>query len=294
MPDFRLFRFGPLHDERPAVELRGGRTVDCSSFGEDWTPEFLARDGLLRLHTFLRTRERDLPPVPPGVRRAPCLRRPGKLLCIGLNYKDHARETGAKLPDEPVVFGKATTAICGPDDDLVIPRGSQKTDWEVELLVVIGRLARHVEVAHALDHVAGYALHNDYSERHWQLERGGQWIKGKSFDTFAPLGPYLVPRDLVPDPQRLPLWLEVNGRMRQQSNTREMVFTVAQLIAYLSECMTLEPGDCISTGTPAGVGLGCNPPEFLQPGDVVDLGIEGLGQQRQRAVAWRPPAEVRA
>jgi len=294
MPDFRLFRFGPPHDERPAVEMRGGRTIDCSAFGEDWTPEFLGRDGLLRLQTFLSTRDRELPPVPPGVRRAPCVRRPGKLLCIGLNYKDHARETGAKVPDEPVVFGKATTAICGPDDDLVIPRGSQKTDWEVELAVVIGRLARHVDVAHALDYVAGYALHNDYSERHWQLERGGQWIKGKSFDTFAPLGPYLVPRDLVRDPQRLPLWLELNGRMRQQSNTREMVFTVAQLIAYLSECMTLEPGDCISTGTPAGVGLGCNPPEFLKPGDVVDLGIEGLGQQRQRAVSWRPPAEARA
>lgn len=286
MSAFRLFRFGPVHDERPAVEFDDGSRVDCSSFGEDWTPEFLAREGLARLATFLRTRQEQLPPVPVDVRYGPCLRRPGKLVCIGLNYKDHARETGAKLPAEPVVFFKATTAICGPDDELVIPRGSEKTDWEVELLVVIGKTARYVAADRALEHVAGYALHNDYSERHWQLERGGQWVKGKSFDTFAPIGPYFVPADRVRDPQDLPLWLKVNGRTRQQSNTREMAFPVAELVAYLSECMTLEPGDCISTGTPAGVGLGCNPPEYLRPGDVVELGIDGFGTQRQRAVAW--------
>ncbi len=286
MSAFRLFRFGPAHDERPAVEFDNGNRVDCSSFGEDWSPEFFARDGLLRLATFLRTRQQDLPAVPVDARFGPCLRRPGKLICIGLNYKDHARETGAKLPDEPVVFFKATSAICGPDDELVIPRGSEKTDWEVELLVVIGTTARYVDPGHALGHVAGYALHNDYSERHWQLERGGQWVKGKSFDTFAPIGPYFVPASRVPEPQNLPLWLKVNGKTRQQSNTREMVFPVAALIAYLSSCMTLEPGDCISTGTPAGVGLGCTPPEYLRPGDVTELGIDGFGTQRQRAVTW--------
>jgi 2,4-diketo-3-deoxy-L-fuconate hydrolase len=184
------------------------------------------------------------------------------------------------------VFCKATSAICGPNDDLVLPRGSQKTDWEVELLVVIGTTARHVDPATAMQHVAGYALHNDYSERHWQLERGGQWVKGKSFDTFAPIGPVLVPAADVPDPQNLAMWLSVNGRKRQDSNTREMVFGVAALVAYLSECVTLEPGDCIT----AGVGLGCDPPEYLRPGDVVELSIEGLGRQRQLVV----PFEARA
>lgn len=287
MHDFRLFRFGAPLAEKPAVLMADGRALDCSTFGEDWGPAFFAREGLTRLATFLRTRD-DLPRVPNGARRGPCLQRPGKLICIGLNYKDHARETGAKLPTEPVVFFKATTAITGPDDELVIPKGSEKTDWEVELLVVIGKTAQYVDEADALDHVAGYALHNDYSERHWQLERGGQWVKGKSFDTYAPLGPWFVPAALVRDPQDLSLWLDVNGVRRQQSNTREMAFTVRQLVSYLSQCMTLEPGDMISTGTPAGVGLGCNPPEYLKAGDVVTLGIDGLGEQRQRCVAWSP------
>jgi 2-keto-4-pentenoate hydratase/2-oxohepta-3-ene-1,7-dioic acid hydratase in catechol pathway len=190
------------------------------------------------------------------------------------------------------VFCKATSAICGPDDDLRLPPGSRQTDWEVELLVVIGSVARRVTPVQALQHVAGYALHNDYSERHWQLERGGQWVKGKSFDTFAPLGPWLVPRERVRDPQDLRLWLEVNGRRRQDSSTREMVFPVAELVAYLSQCMTLEPGDCISTGTPAGVGLGCKPPEYLHAGDVVRLGIDGLGEQQQRVVGSELTSEV--
>ena len=293
MHDFKFFRFGPRGAERPAVLTADGRRLDCSSFGEDWGPAFFAREGLLRLSTFLRTRE-NLPHVPEGARMGPCLQRPGKLICIGLNYKDHARETGAKLPTEPVVFFKATTAICGPDDDLVIPKGSEKTDWEVELLVVIGETAQYVDETNAMDCVAGYALHNDYSERHWQLERGGQWVKGKSFDTYAPLGPWFVPKDLVRDPQDLELWLDVNGKRRQKSNTREMAFSVQHLVSYLSQCMTLEPGDMISTGTPAGVGLGCNPPEYLKEGDVVTLGIEGLGAQRQRCVAWSPTTGTRA
>ncbi|MEQ1633373.1 MAG: fumarylacetoacetate hydrolase family protein [Planctomycetota bacterium] len=293
MSDFRLFRFGHDGHERPAVETRDGRRLDCSTFGEDWGPSFFAREGMTRLSTFLRTRD-DLPAVPEGARFGPCLLRPGKLICIGLNYRDHARETGAKLPTEPVVFFKATTAICGPNDDLVIPRHSEKTDWEVELMVVIGEKATNIEPDAAMAHVAGYALHNDYSERHWQLERGGQWVKGKSFDTFAPIGPYFVPREQVADPQDLSMWLEVNGVRRQQSSTKEMVFSVRELVSYLSQCMTLEPGDCISTGTPAGVGLGCTPPEYLKEGDVVTLAIEGLGAQRQRCVSYpRVPESLR-
>lgn len=289
----QLFRFGPMGRERPAVQLPDGRRLDCSSFPGDFGPDFFEHDGLQRLQTFVRSHQDALPKVPDGVRLGPCIGRPHKLFCIGLNYRDHARETGAQIPAEPVVFGKATSAICGPDDGLMLPKGSQKSDWEVELLVVIGAVARYVDERRAMDHVAGYALHNDYSERHWQLERGGQWIKGKSFDTFAPIGPFFVPKDQVADPQALPLWLAVNGRKRQESNTREMVFGVAALVSYLSHCVTLEPGDCISTGTPAGVGLGCNPPEYLKAGDTVELGLgdpRRFGVQRQRVV---PFAEAR-
>lgn len=281
-----LFRFGPAGRERPAVLLPDGRRLDCSTFPGDFGPDFFANDGLVRLATFVRSHRDQLPLVPQDARYGPCIGRPHKLFCIGLNYRDHARETGATLPTEPVVFAKATSAICGPNDDLMLPKGSLKTDWEVELLVVIGKTARYVERAAAMDHVAGYALHNDYSERHWQLERGGQWVKGKSFDTFAPIGPFFVPKEQVPDPQNLDLWLSVNGKRRQQSNTREMAFGVAELVSYLSHCLTLEPGDCITTGTPAGVGLGCNPPEYLQAGDVVELGVAGLGTQRQRVVPF--------
>jgi 2-keto-4-pentenoate hydratase/2-oxohepta-3-ene-1,7-dioic acid hydratase in catechol pathway len=211
--------------------------------------------------------------------------RPSKIVCIGLNYADHARETGAAIPTEPVIFFKASTALCGPDDDLVLPRGSEKTDWEVELAVVIGRRARYVAPEDGGRHVAGYALHNDYSERQDQLERGGNWSKGKSHDTFAPLGPYLATPDEVGDPHALPLWLSVNGTKRQDSSTREMVFQVPALVSYLSRFMTLLPGDVISTGTPPGVGLGFKPPIYLKQSDVVELGIEGLGRQRQRVVA---------
>jgi len=287
-----LLRFGKAGQERPAVQMASGQRVDISSFCGDFSPAFFAEDGLARVHAFVQRHGKGLPAVPAGTRLGPCVARPHKLFCIGLNYRDHARETKAQLPAEPVVFAKATSAICGPDDDLVLPKGSLKTDWEVELLVVIGKTARYVDAPDAMNHVAGYALHNDYSERHWQLERGGQWVKGKSFDTFAPIGPTFVPKALVPDPQDLPLWLEVNGRRRQDSNTREMVFGVAELVAYLSQCLTLEPGDCITTGTPAGVGLGCNPPEYLKAGDVVTLGIggpAGFGTQRQRVVPFESP-----
>ena len=288
MRSMQLLRFGAPGSERPAVQTAAGVRLDVSSFGEDFGPSFFAGDGMQRLAAWLERHGRDLPAVPEGARLGSCVQRPGKLICIGLNYRDHAAETGAQIPAEPVVFFKATTAVCGPNDDLVIPKGSEKTDWEVELLVVIGRTCRYVDEALAMDHVAGYAVHNDYSERHWQLERGGQWVKGKSFDTFAPIGPLFVPRAQVRDCQDLDLWLSVNGRMRQQSNTRQMVFGVAHLVSYLSHCMTLEPGDRITTGTPAGVGLGCKPPEYVKPGDVIELGIAGMGRQRQRAVAWCP------
>jgi len=222
------------------------------------------------------------------VRLGAPLRRPSKLVCIGLNYRDHAAETGAEIPKEPIIFFKSTTALVGPNDPLVTPRGSTKLDWEVELAVVIGKEARYVSEKSALDHVAGYALHNDYSERAFQLERGGQWVKGKSCDSFAPLGPFIATRDEIQDPQQLSMWLKVNGTERQKGNTSTMIFGVPAIVSYLSQFMTLLPGDVISTGTPPGVGMGMKPtPQFLNVGDVVELGIEGLGESRQEVVASR-------
>jgi 2-keto-4-pentenoate hydratase/2-oxohepta-3-ene-1,7-dioic acid hydratase in catechol pathway len=281
----KLIRFGTPGDERPGLLLADGARVDASAFSSDWDERFLGSAGLARLAAWAEANAASLPRVGGDVRLGPPIARPSKIVCIGLNYADHARETGAKIPEEPIIFFKATTALCGPDDDLVLPRGSVKTDWEVELAVVIGRKARYVAREEAAAHVAGYALHNDYSERQDQLERGGQWSKGKSQDTFAPLGPFLATPDELGDVQRLPLWLSVNGETRQRSSTDQMVFDVPFLVSYLSRFMTLLPGDVISTGTPPGVGLGFQPPVFLKAGDVVELGIEGLGRQRQRVVA---------
>lgn len=228
----------------------------------------------------------QLPSVPGMPRLGPCVGRVGKFVCIGLNYVDHAAESGLLPPSEPVIFNKWTSAIAGPNDNIELPRGSQKTDWEVELGVVIGKSAKYVDEAHALDHVAGYCVINDVSEREWQLERGGQWDKGKGFDSFGPIGPWLVTRDEVPDPQALHLWLDVNGRRYQDSSTGDMIFSVAKIVAYLSTCMSLQPGDVIATGTPPGVGLGVKPsPVYLKPGQVVELGIAGLGEQRHHTVA---------
>jgi 2,4-diketo-3-deoxy-L-fuconate hydrolase len=280
----KLIRFRAAGAEKPGLVLGDGVRVDASAFGSDWDERFFGSDGLARLAVWAKEHAAGAPRVPEGARLGSCVARPSKIVCIGLNYADHARETGAKIPDEPVIFFKATTALCGPDDDLVLPRGSVKTDWEVELAVVIGRRARYVAREDAPGHVAGYALHNDYSEREDQLERGGQWSKGKSQDTFAPLGPFLATADEIGDPQKLPLWLTVNGEKRQSSNTDQMIFDVPTLVSYLSRFMTLLPGDVISTGTPPGVGLGFNPPLYLKAGDVVELGIGGLGQQRQRVV----------
>jgi 2-keto-4-pentenoate hydratase/2-oxohepta-3-ene-1,7-dioic acid hydratase in catechol pathway len=282
----KLARFRRNSAIVPAVFSDDHTLLDCSSFGSDWNEAFFENDGLARLAAFLKERVAELPRVDvSSVSLAPAIARPSKLICIGLNYAAHAAESGAQVPKEPVVFFKATTAWHGPNDDVIIPRASQKTDWEVELAVVIGRKAKYVSEADALAHVAGYAVHNDYSEREWQLERGGQWVKGKSADTFAPFGPYVATTDEIPNPNNLRLWLSVNGRKLQDSTTVDFIFNVQQVISYLSQFMTLLPGDVISTGTPAGVGLGLKPPTYLQPGDVVELGIESLGTQKQTARA---------
>jgi 2,4-diketo-3-deoxy-L-fuconate hydrolase len=281
----KLIRFGRPGEEKPGLLLPDGTRRDASGFGEDWNEAFFGANGLERLAAWASVHAASAPVVPDTVRLGPVVTRPSKIVCIGLNYADHARETGAAIPAEPIIFFKSSTALCGPDDDLVMPRGSVKTDWEVELAVVIGKRARYVAEEDAAAHVAGYALHNDYSERQDQLERGGNWSKGKSHDTFAPLGPFLATPDEVRDPHDLPLWLKVNGTMRQNSSTRQMVFRVPALVSYLSRFMTLLPGDVISTGTPPGVGLGFKPPVFLGVGDVVELGIEGLGTQQQKVVA---------
>ena len=282
----RLIRFGDSGREHPGVLDSDNRRLDVSAFGEDWNEDFFGSDGLARLEKWLAEHSAACPIVEDGVRLGPCVARPSKIVCIGLNYAGHARETGADMPTEPIIFFKATTSLCGPNDDLVLPPGSEKTDWEVELAIVVGKRASYVTEQDALEHVAGYALHNDYSERAWQLERGGQWVKGKSFDTFAPLGPFLATKDEVPSPNELRLWLSVNGERRQDSNTSDMIFFVPKLVSYLSQFMTLLPGDIISTGTPFGVGLGLDPPVYLKAGDVVELGIDGLGTSRQVVVAF--------
>ena len=282
----KLFRFGEPGQETPGLVGLDGLRRDVSAFGEDWNEEFFGTDGIARLGSWIAEHGLTCPVVANDVRLGPCVARPSKIICIGLNYAGHVKETGADMPTEPVIFFKATSSLCGPNDAIVIPPGSLKTDWEVELAVVIGKEARYVSEEDAMEHVAGYALHNDYSARHWQLERGGQWVKGKSFDTFAPLGPYLVASWAVEDPHNLALWLDVNGERMQESNTSDMIYRVPQLVSYLSHSMTLLPGDVISTGTPSGVGLGLDPPRYLKPGDVVDLGIDELGTSRQEAVSF--------
>ena len=282
----RLIRFGPVGGERPGVVDDAGARRDATAFSEDWNEHFFGTGGVRRLATWLNGHRDELPVVAEDIRWGPCIARPSKIVCIGLNYRDHARETGAPIPAEPILFAKATSSLAGPFDDVMLPPDSTKSDWEVELAVVMGRRACLVDEASAMDHVAGYALHNDYSERTYQLERGGQWFKGKSWDTFAPLGPWLATRDEIPDPHHLHLTLDVNGVRMQDSNTGELVFNVPQLVSYVSQFMTLLPGDVISTGTPAGVGLGSIPPRYLHHGDVVDLAIDGLGSSRQRVVAW--------
>lgn len=279
----KLLRYGPQGQEKPGLLDAQGRLRDLSGQVADLAGEALGAESLARLR---QLDPNSLPLVDGAPRLGPCVGRVGKFICIGLNYADHAAESGLDVPKEPVVFNKWTSAICGPNDAVQIPRDSTKTDWEVELGVVIGKAGRYIDEANALDHVAGYCVVNDVSEREWQIERGGTWDKGKGFDTFGPLGPWLVTADEVADPQNLDLWLEVDGHRYQNGNTRTMIFTVAQIIAYLSRCMSLQPGDVISTGTPPGVGMGVKPQSvYLKPGQEMRLGIQGLGEQHQRTVA---------
>ncbi len=283
----KLIRFGTPGQEKPGIELDNGERLNVSIYGEDFDESFFGSNGPKRLKDWLNDNVDELPNVPEGTRLGPPIKRPSKIVCVGLNYAKHAAESGMTLPNEPVLFFKATSAIVGPNDDLVIPKESNKTDWEVELGVVIGAKASYVDEADAMDHVAGYILHNDYSERAFQLERDGQWVKGKSCDTFAPIGPYMVTKDEIEDPHDLDLWLKVNGELVQNDNTSDLIFGIPKLVSYISQYMTLLPGDIISTGTPYGVGLGFDPPRYLKPGDVVELGIEGLGQSQQKVVAYK-------
>jgi 2,4-didehydro-3-deoxy-L-rhamnonate hydrolase len=283
----KLIRFGEQGRERPGVQLADGSRLDVSGAGWDYDEKFFGGDGLRQLSGWLAENEKRAPRVSGSTRLGSAVCRPSKIVCIGLNFRDHAAESGQAVPQEPVIFFKATTSLNGPNDPVTIPRGAGKVDWEVELAVVIGKRASYVAKERALEHVAGYALHNDYSERSFQLERGGQWVKGKSADTFAPLGPFVATGDELSGTNNLGMWLKVNGEMRQKGSTANMIFDVATLVSYVSEFMTLLPGDVISTGTPAGVGLGMKPPQYLRPGDVVELGVDGLGESRQEIVAWR-------
>ncbi|MFT5407236.1 MAG: 2,4-diketo-3-deoxy-L-fuconate hydrolase [Verrucomicrobiales bacterium] len=283
----KLIRFGEPGQEKPGLQLEDGRRIDASGFGQDYDEAFFGGDGLERLTSWAEKEAGSAPTVSADTRLGPPLCRPSKLICIGLNYIDHAKESGMDVPKEPVIFFKATSAIVGPYDGLTIPKNSVKTDWEVELAIVVGKLASYVSKENALDHVAGYVLHNDYSEREFQMERGGQWVKGKSCDTFAPLGPFIATPDEIADVHQLELWCDVNGEKRQRGNTNNLVFDVPTLIHEVSYFMTLLPGDVISTGTPHGVGAGMKPPTFLKPDDVITLGITGLGEQRQESSAWQ-------
>lgn len=280
----KLVRFGAANNEKPGVLVDSGKILDVSQIIPDFDEKFFGAEGISDLKTEIA--KGNLPMAPDGQRLGPPIARPSKIICVGLNYLKHARESNMAVPTEPIIFFKSTTSMIGPDDEIIIPKGSTKTDWEVELAVVIGKKASYVSEENALNHVAGYMLHNDVSERAFQLERGGQWVKGKSADTFAPLGPWMVTADEIKDPHSLRLWLKLNGKILQDESTSDMIFKVPFLVSYISQFMTLLPGDVISTGTPAGVGLGFNPPVYLKDGDVIELGIDGLGTARQKVVSF--------
>ncbi len=281
----KLIRFGALGKEKTGVVIDGKR-YDTSAFGEDYDEKFFEMDGVDRLKSFLITNKPSLPLISDTERLGAPISRPSKIVCIGLNYAKHAHEANAPIPKEPIIFFKSTTSIVGPNDNIMLPKDSLKTDWEVELAFVIGKKASYVSEEEALDYVAGYLLHNDVSERAFQLERGGQWSKGKGCDTFAPLGPWLVTKEEIENPNNLRLWLKLNDKIMQDGNTDDFVFDIAYVVSYLSKFMTLLPGDVVSTGTPHGVGLGFNPPLYLKPGDIIELGIDGLGVAKQKVVAY--------
>ena len=282
----KLIRFGIAGNEKPGVQLEDGTRIDVSGFGQDYNEAFFGGDGLVQLEKWLIKNQVSCPKISEDVRLGVPLTRPSKIVCVGLNYAQHAAEAGMKVPKEPVLFFKSTTALCGPTDAVIIPKNSEKTDWEVELAIVIGKKASYIEEADAFDHIAGYVLHNDVSERAFQIEKEGQWCKGKGCDTFAPVGPFIATKDEIKNPNDLHLWLKLNGETVQDSSTNDFIFNVQEVVSYISQYMTLLPGDIISTGTPFGVGLGFNPPKYLKPGDVMELGIEGLGTSKQVVKAY--------
>jgi len=281
----KLIRFGAFGKEKIGVQV-DGVNYDVSAFGGDYNEQFFAEDGLARLEEFVKANTGKLTEIPQGERIGAPFARPSKIVCIGLNYMDHAKETNAPIPAEPIIFMKSTTSLIGPYDNVMIPKDSVKTDWEVEFCIVIGKKASYVAKNEALDYVAGYVLHNDVSEREYQLERGGTWDKGKGCDTFAPMGPFMATKEEIKDINNVRIWLKVNGKTYQDGNTKDLIFSIAHVVSYVSRFMTLLPGDVISTGTPAGVGLGFNPPIYLKPGDVIELGADGLGESRQTVVAY--------
>ena len=283
----KLIRFGAINDEKPGVITTDETRRDVSAFGRDYDEAFFGGNGIQKLKHWLEKNLDNCPIIDKNIRLGPPLVRPSKIVCVGLNYAMHAEESGMDIPEEPILFFKASSAIVGPYDSIVIPRGSKKTDWEVELAVIIGKKASYVSEIDAMDHVYGYVLHNDVSERAYQLEHSGQWVKGKSCDSFAPVGPFIATSDEIKDPNNLDLWLKLNGEVMQKSNTSDFIFNIQYVVSYISQFMTLLPGDIISTGTPFGVGMGLTPPRYLKEGDVVELGIEGLGTSKQRCVKFK-------
>ena len=283
----KLIRFGEKNKEKPGIQLDDDRRIDVSSFIDDYDENFFYKIGIKKLRSWLNKNKEKCPIIDNNIRIGPPISRPSKIVCVGLNYAKHAAESGMKIPDEPVLFFKSSSAITGPYYPIIIQKNSSKTDWEVELAIVMGKRASYVSKEDALNYIAGYVLHNDVSEREFQIERSGQWVKGKSCDSFAPIGPFIATADEIENPNNLNLWLKVNGEEMQNSNTSDFIFNIEEVVSYISQFMTLMPGDIISTGTPFGVGLGLNPPKYLKEGDIVELGIEGLGISKQTCIAYK-------
>ncbi len=283
----KLIRFGEKNKEKPGIQLDNDLRIDVSSFIDDYDENFFYKIGIKKLRSWLNINKEKCPIIDNNIRIGPPISRPSKIVCVGLNYAKHAAESGMKIPDEPVLFFKSSSAITGPYDPIIIPKNSSKTDWEVELAIVMGKRASYVSKEDALNYIAGYVIHNDVSEREFQIERSGQWVKGKSCDSFAPIGPFIATADEIENPNNLNLWLKVNGEEMQNSNTSDFIFKIEEVVSYISQFMTLMPGDIISTGTPFGVGLGLNPPKYLKEGDIVELGIEGLGISKQTCIAYK-------
>ncbi len=282
----KLIRFGESHKEKPGIILQDGSRRDVSEFVNDYDESFFENEGIEKLQKIVEEKSSSLPLIKNEIRLGPPIYKPSKIICVGLNYASHAKESGMQVPSEPVLFFKAPSAITGPNDNIIIPKNSVKTDWEVELAIVIGKRGTYIDEENAFDHIAGYVLHNDVSEREFQLERSGQWVKGKSADTFAPIGPFIATKDEIKDPGNLDFWLKLNGETMQSSNTSDLVFGIKKLVSYISQFMTLVGGDIISTGTPFGVGLGLKPQKYLKHGDVIELGVEGLGTAKQNVKSW--------